>query len=382
MSKVPRVLLLLESSRSSGRSLLRGIADYAHHHGPWAFYWEPRGLEEAWPQIKSLDAQGVILRDIDKVAEVRARRLPAVVVGHSKSEVPGVINVVTDSATVARLAADHLLQCGLPNFAFCGFPDKLWSQLRGEHFRRYLAKRGHKTSFYQPPAGPSAPTWKQELRVMTRWLASLPKPVGVMACNDDRAENVIEACKIAGLHVPDQVAVIGADNDDLVCTLSDPPLSSVALNFERAGFESAKALDRLMRGRAVPNRKIIVRAIHLVARQSTDTLATQDEHVVKALRFIRTHAQENMGVIDVAKASGLSRRALEKRFRSILGHTILDEIRSSRTGQIARMLVETSLPISQIAETLNFPSPQHVARYFRKTRNMTPLEYRRHHSRK
>ncbi len=382
MQKIPRVLLLLESSRSSGRSLLRGIADYAHHHGPWAFYWEPHGLQESWPRIKTLDAQGAILRDVDQVAEVRARKLPAIVVEHSKSEIRGFINVVTDSATVSKLAADHLLQCGLQHFAYCGFPDKLWSRARGEHLQRYLAKRGHGVAFYKPPCGSSAPTWKQERHVMTKWLASLPTPVGVMACNDDRAEHVIEACKIAGLRVPDEVAVVGADNDDLVCELSDPPLSSVALNFERAGYESAHLLDQLMHGRRVRSDKIIVRATHLVARQSTDVLTIRDQHVVKALRFIRAHTAGNAPVTEVARAAGMSRRALEKRFREILGHTILDEIRRIRTDQIARMLVETNQPVAQIAERLNFPSLQHVARYFHKVKQMTPLAYRRLHGRK
>ena len=236
ISKLPRVLLLLESSRASGRSLLRGISNYARHHGTWAFYWQPHGLEEGWPRLRALDAQGIILRDVDKVEEVLARKLPAIVVEHSKSEIPGLINVVTDSEKVSQLAADHLLECGFRHFAYCGFPDKLWSHTRGKYFQRYLTKRGQQVIFYKPAVRAALSTWKQEGRVMTKWLESLPQPVGLMACNDDRAEDVIEACKIAGLRVPDQVAVVGADNDDLVCELSDPPLSSVALNFERAGY--------------------------------------------------------------------------------------------------------------------------------------------------
>jgi LacI family transcriptional regulator len=377
MHEVPRVLLLLESSRSSGRSLLRGIARYARHHGPWAFYWEARGLEESVTHLRAADADGVILRDVDLVPEVRARKLPAIVVEHTRSGIAGLVNVIVDSESVGRLAADHLLQCGFRHFAFCGFVDKPWSRVRGESFQRILATHGQDVSFFAP--APAATAWKKERVLLSRWLASLPRPVGVLACNDDRADHVIEACKMAGLRVPDEVAVVGVDNDDLVCELSDPPLSSIALNFERAGYESAQALDRLMRGGSAPSNRIIVQATHLVARQSTDVMTIEDPVVAKALRFIRTHAGEVLRVTDIAQAAGASRRALEKRFRTALNRTVLDEIRQTRTDRIARMLTETSLSVARIAEDLGFESAQHVARYFRKFKHLTPLAYRRAH---
>jgi len=381
MQKVPRVLLLLESSRASGRALLRGIANYARHHGSWVFYWQPHGLEHGWPQLDTMDAQGVILRDVDKVKEVVARKLPAVVVGHQLAEVAGLINVVTDSAKVSQLAADHLLECGLRHFAFCGYPDKLWSQARGEHFERYLSERGHRVFFY-PEREASHLTWKQERQLMARWLKSLPMPVGLLACNDDRAVDVIEVCKMTGLHLPDQVALVGVDNDDLVCELSDPPLSSVVLNFERAGYESAQALDQLMRGKKVKSNKIIVHATHLVPRQSTNVLAIQDPAVAKAVQFIRSHVRNNPCVNDVVRVAGVSRRLLEYRFRTVLGHTILQEIHRVRADQIARMLIETNLTVGEIASTLNYSSIQHVARFFRKVMNLTPLAYRKLHGKK
>lgn len=377
MHEVPRVMLLLESSRSSGRSLLRGVARYARHHGPWAFYWEARGLQESLPHLRTLDADGIILRDVDRVPEVRALNLPAIVVEHSHSGIPGLVNVIVDSESVGRLAADHLLQCGFRHFAFCGFVEKPWSRVRGESFQRILGAQGHDVSFFAPDRGATAR--KRERVMLSRWLASLPRPVGVLACNDDRAEHVIEACKMAGLRVPDEVAVVGVDDDDLVCGLSDPPLSSVALNFERAGYESARALDRLMSGKPPQADRIIVQATHLVARQSTDVLMTEDPVVAKALRFIRTHAGAGLRVADVAQAAGASRRALEKRFRDALNRTVLDEIRQLRTDRIARLLVETNLSVARIAEDLGFDNAQHVARYFRKFKHTTPLAYRRDH---
>ena len=189
---------------------------------------------------------------------------------------------------------------------------------------------------------------------MARWLAALPRPVGVMACNDDVGGRVIEACKMVGLRVPDEVGVLGADNDELVCELSDPPLSSVAIAFERAGYESARALHTMMSGSVARGQRILVRASGVVARQSTDILAMDDGQLVKALRHIRQGGATSMRVVDVARAAGLSRRVLEKRFRVKLGRSVLAEIRRVRVERIARMLAETNLTVSQIALGLGF----------------------------
>lgn len=375
--RVRRVVLLIESSRSSGRSLLRGIADYARHHGPWAFYWEPGGLEKAWPELKTLDADGIILRDVENLEDVLDYGLPAVVVGHSRHEVPGLANVITDSDTIGRLAAEHLLSCGFRQFGYCGEREAPWSVSRGESFCRRVSKDGCPVSFYLDPSRGRSGSWRAERHSMAEWLKSLPKPVGVMACNDDRGEQVIEACKSAGLSVPDEVAVIGADNDDLVCDLSDPPMSSVAINFERAGFESAAVLDRLMRGKSTPKLKILVPATHVVPRRSTDIVAVDDRQVATALRYIREHARQVISVPEVARAAGLSRRVLEKRFQRQLRRSVLQEMRRVRVAQIGRMLVDTNRPISEIGLALGYAGTEHLARYFRSEMNMTPLAYRR-----
>ncbi len=381
--RIPKVALLLESSRAAGRALLKGVADYMHHHGHWSFYWEPGGLERAWPKLKSLDLQGIILRDVGKLEEVLAFGIPAVVVGHSRAEVPGLVNVVTDSATIGRLGAEHLLGCGFKHFAYCGMRSApgertSWSKLREESFCQRLDEAGRVCHTYAM-ATAGQRSWQQERHAMIRWLRSLPRPCGLMACNDDMGKEVIEACKLGGLAVPDDVAVIGADNDELVCGLSDPPMSSVAINFERAGYEAAGVLDRLMGGaKRVPSR-IVVRASDVVPRRSTDILAVEDPGLAKALRFIRDHARESISVSQAARVAGLSRRVLEKRFRRLLNHSALDEIRRVRTDQIARLLAQTELPVTQIADTLGFEDVQHFARYFHAVKGLTPLAYRKAH---
>jgi len=338
-------------------------------------------LEKAWPVLKTLDADGIILRDTDKLDEVLAFGIPAIVVGHRNEEISGLVNVVTDSATIGRMAAEHLLRCGFSHFAFCGYASTPrehtpWSSLRGEAFSKRVVKAG-----FAAPAElvllPTRTDWREERRTLARWLESLPKPVGLMACNDDCGQQVMEACKLAGQPVPDAVGVIGADNDELVCGLSDPAMSSVGVNFERAGYKAGQVLERLMCGSGQVPSNIAVFATHVVARRSTDIVAVEDRHLAKALRFIRDHARKPLAVDEVALAAALSRRALERRFRKQIGCSILHEIRRARTDQIVRLLVETDLPVGEIACSLGFEDVQHFARYFRAAKKVSPVAYRK-----
>jgi LacI family transcriptional regulator len=387
IKKIPLIGLFVESSRSSGRELLTGIVKFAQHYGPWSFYWEAGGLEKAWPKLQTLDIDGIIFRDVDKLDEVLALRIPAIVVGHSKTEVPDMVNVVTDSEAIGEIGAEHLLSRGLKHFAYCGYGGAatpaaktesfVWSDGRQSSYQKRIEKAGFTVDAYCALAG-ATDLWPQERHKMADWLQSLPKPVGVMACNDDCGQQVVEACKLANLSIPDEVSVLGADNDELICGLSSPPMSSVAINFERAGFEAARALNDLLRGKKSARPKITVTATHVVVRRSTDYMAISDSNLQKALQFIRDHVRENIRVLDVASAAGLSRRALEIKFQREMESSVHDYIKRLRTDQIIRLLVETDLPISQIAESLGFSDIQHFARYFRAGTQMSPLAYRRH----
>lgn len=378
---VPRVALLIESARAAGRALLCGIAGYAHQNGPWSFYWEASGLEKFSGPLDGLDVDGVIMRDTDRVEEVLALGLPVVVVGHRHREFAGVPNVVTGSHAIGRMAAEHLRSCGVTNFAFCGYADSCWSEIRYEAFKHVVSLARFDCVGFNVPAGITGAPWQNQREAIADWLRQLPRPLGLMACNDDLGHEVIAAAKLAGLSVPDDVAVIGVDNDELVCGLTDPPLSSVAVNFEHAGFEAAHVLAGLMKKSGAASR-IIVNPTHVVPRRSTSLLAVEDVGLARALRFIRDRVQESPSVEAVARASGISRRALEKRFRDSLGRSVLDEIRRVRTDQIARLLVETEMPVAQIADRLGFADAQHIARYFRSAKAVSPLAYRKTHGRR
>jgi LacI family transcriptional regulator len=276
------------------------------------------------------------------------------------------------------------LACGFKHFAFCGFAETpvektAWSEIRRVFFTERIIAAGFET----PPCfaiSGSADNWTQERRSLTKWLLSLPKPVGLMACNDDCGQRVMEACRLAGLAIPDVVGVVGADNDEVICGLTDPALSSIAINFERAGYDAAHALDQMMRRlNGVPQRIMAV-ASNITARRSTDFVAADEPHLTRALQFIRDRARDGVSVNDVARSAGLSRRALEKRFRNSLGRSVLHEIRRVRTDQIARLLVETQLPVGKIADSLGFGDVQHFARYFRAGKRMSPRAYRQTYS--
>jgi LacI family transcriptional regulator len=295
------------------------------------------------------------------------------------------INVLADSEAIGRLGAEHLLHCGFKHFAFCGharlsLERTEWAEVRRDFFSRRIREAGFETpAAYTLSA--EARDWAEQRRSLAGWLQSLPKPVGLLACNDDCGQRVMEACKLAGLSVPDVVGVIGADNDEVICGLTDPPMSSVAINFERAGYEAARALDALMRRSGHVPQRILAVASHVAARRSTDFVAVEEPHLARALRRIRDQARTGVSVDEVVQAAGLSRRVLEKRFRHFLDRSILEEIRRVRTDHIARLLVETELPVAEIADLLRFEDVQHVARYFRAAKGVSPTGYRQKYGR-
>lgn len=223
----------------------------------------------------------------------------------------------TYDAAIARLAAEHLLERGFRHFAFCGDARFNWSRWREGHFRARIEAAGHALHRHEPPAGARDPA--AETVALRRWLLELPKPVGILAAYDIRGQRVLDACRGAGLAIPDEVAVLGVDNDELLCELASPPLSSVMPNTLRTGYEAAALLDRMMRGEAVRPVAHLIPPVGLVARQPTDVLALEDRAVAQAVRFIREHACEGINVGDVLQGVTLSRRVLEQRFRRLLG---------------------------------------------------------------
>lgn len=389
MTTARRVLLMLGCSRASERGLLRGIARYSRFHSPWVFYREPPFYRKppyhraTRPSPSAPLGQG---RDIDGVVAYAANAaqieaflppgLPAVVLP-IEEKISGLCSIVEEADTVGRMAAEHFLERGFARFAFCGYDRMYWSHVRQEGFVRRLAEAGFSVHLYEPPRRSAHLTGEAEQNLMADWLRGLPKPVGLMVCNDDRAQQVLEANKAAGTRIPDEIAVLGVDNDDIICALTHPPLSSIALNFEEAGYEAAAQLDRQMKGKKPVTAEILLRPTHVHTRQSTDVLAVADPAVAEALRFIRMHAGEVLCVQDVTDATSTSRRLLERRFRQAVGASIYQEIQRAHVERACRMLIETHWPLAEIATRCGFSNPVHFSVAFRRHRKVTPAQHRR-----
>lgn len=368
----------METKKAYDRGLLRGFAKYSRLYGPWMFYREPEGLEKVLPRLENWDADGIITRNSKKIRKLIAAGLPMIVVGHIESR-KWLANITVDNISVARMAAEHLLERGFKRFAYCGFDDTHWSRERGESFRKAIAEAGFECHLYKQPRLKSQRLLEKEQVLIADWLESLPKPLGLMVCNDDRGQHVTESCKIARLHVPEVVAIIGVDNDDVFCDLSSPPFSSIALDTERAGYQAAELLDKMMTIRKKVSQTIGVRPTHVVSRESTDILAIENPEVAEAVRFIREHVKELIQVGDVVDRVAISRRNLQHQFHKVIGHSIFEEITHVRIRHIARMLLETDLTISQIALALGFTDINHIARYFKRVKGISPKAYRDKH---
>ncbi len=375
--KVPRVALLIETSREYGRSFLYGIARYARLHGPWRVFRSHGDLGISRPNWTDWKVDGAIMRDVARIENRLLPDTPIIFAQHNREDYAPYPSVITNSRIIGRMGAEHFLDRGFEHFAYCGFDEYAWSRGRSRHFTDRIKEAGFRTHVFTQSKQKSLRMWKNEQHALSRWLMSLPKPLALMCCNDDRALQAVEACKAADLVVPDEVAVLGVDNDVLVCELSDPPISSVALNTEEMGYEAAKLLDSLMHGNAMSGQIIDVIGTHIVTRQSTDILAVRDQDVRAAVHFMRENANQPLQVGDVVKETCVSRRVLEKKFRSTLRRSIFDEIRRIRIENIVHLLEETDMPISAIARSAGFDGIEHVARYCRKVLGMSLRDYRR-----
>lgn len=263
---------------------------------------------------------------------------------------------------------------------FIGHPRHLYSTQREAGFRQGLSPHGQPPScFYERPSV----TYRQRGHMLAvqeglqRWVQSLPKPVGIFACHDVWGLQVVEACRLAELRVPEDVAIIGVDNDDLLCELARPSLSSVAVPAERIGYEAAALLERLLRRAKPPRQPILIPSSGIVARQSSDVLALRDSDVAAAVRFIRDHAHQPLCVADVLREVPVGRRSLERRFRAALNRGLWEEIRRVHMDRAKQLLATTVQPVAEVADKAGFSDVQQLSRVFRQETGLTPSAYRR-----
>ena len=386
MFKAPKVILLIAPTRAFDRGLLQGIARYANECGPWTFYREPPHYQAIdWKKkvsdrIGAGQVDGIIMREPERIDEIIRKKIPGICAPVTKRTIEGFINIAIDNDAVGGLAAEHLIHCGFRHFAYCGLEGIYWSIKRGEAFCKRVEEAGYACQTYVlPKARGIQALWEKEEPLLIDWLRSLPKPVGIMTCNDDRAQHVLDACHAAQIHVPSEVAIIGVDNDEFICRLANPPLSSICLNPQMLGYRAAQWLDRVMAGEKCSETIVVGKPTHVVARSSTNILLVEDQEVSDAIRFIREHADRPLQVDDVAEAVAMSRRTFQQRFSKTVGRSVHSQILRERVNRITQLLVETDLTVTQIARRLNFSSAKQLDRVFTKIQGVTPTTYRIEH---
>ncbi len=388
-TQVPQVALLLETSTEYGRGLLRGIMRFSRLHGPWSLCVAPGHFDQALPKAKSWKGNGIIARISSREMEARIGATGLPFVASSLLESSALLRVGrygeirTNSVEIGRMGAFHLIDAGLHHFAFCGFGSCNWSTDRETSFCETLQSRSrtcsthHITSANWRQRHDWIKRWERERPIMASWLRSLPKPVGVMACNDACGRDVLQVCASEGLRVPDEVAVIGVDNDEMLCELSSPPLSSIALDLDKAGYESARLLNDLMTGTANGKERLVqVEPTRVVTRRSSDVSVADDVLVAAALSFIRDHVKQTLSVDQIAEELRVSRRTIERRFLRSVGRTILSEIIRNQLRRAKQLLTETDLPCHAIGVESGFGSLKSFTRSFKQNEGTTPQAFR------
>jgi LacI family transcriptional regulator len=385
----PRIALVYPASVPWFARCLDGVRRYAREHGGWHLFSSPPTLTGAAESALTLHSMrgwkgdGILAATSDE-AELRSARkmgFPVVNLAGSSPKSFGVPRVMVNHFQAGQMAADHLLSRGLRHLAFFGWMELWYSEQRCAGFCERAAEAGVKVEILlQNPSAEARKNWSQRVGAPARWLARLPLPLGVFAAHDYRAQLVMEACHEARLRVPDDVGVIGMDNDETICKHTVPTLTSVSRNSERVGWEAAALLDRLMRGDSPPKEDLLIEPDGVVARQSTDMLYCADPVVQQTLDYMRRNLKEQFNVLTLAEHAGVAKRTLELRFRKSLGaspHELLTKLRMQHAQ--ALMAMPQKRTVEQIAVECGL-NTHTFHETFRRTTGQTPASYRRQHT--
>ena len=355
-----------------------GITRYASQYGPWEFVYKTidylDGMSSSQKENIYDKCDGFIVRGKANLDKITKYNKPIIYSGIIQESTNEHATIVTNSKAIANTAAEYFTGLGLNNYAFCGFKNIEWSKLRKENFVNALSKMNLNCKEYQLPANITSTGSRNRL---TKWLMKLDKPCGIFACNDDCARHIIEIAKLADLQIPEDLLIMGVDNDQLICSLTQPQITSIELNFEKCGYTAAQYLNEMINSDHQSNSIITVDPVRIHERQSTDITKMNDQDVAAALAYIKQNFKKAIQVTDIANETSISRRTLEKKFKKHLGRSIHSELKRLRCNHIANLLLETNLTISEICAQISFSSPEHIARQFKSLKGMSPIEFRK-----
>ncbi|MBI1347912.1 helix-turn-helix domain-containing protein [bacterium] len=382
MKHRPAIALLIETSNSYARGLLEGIIAYVRAHDAWSIWLPEQRRGEAPPEwIRDWKGDGIIARiETEEIAQIlRKTQLPVVDVSAARplTSVPW---VETDDTAIAKMAVEHLAERGFRRLAFAGDSRFNWSRFRQQAFVTACDEAGL-------PCDLAPETWQATRRKPSsaslcsfpEWLTHIEKPLGLFCCYDIKAQQVLDVCRTLNIAVPEQVAVLGVDNDPILCNLCTPPLSSVIPDAFRTGYTAAELLERMLRGETVSPQPYLIPPLGIETRQSTETLAVEDPVIAEALRFIRERARDGIDVSDVLKVVPWSRRVFESRFQQIVGRSPHQEIVRVRLSRVQQLLADTDLSLSEIAMRTGFEHPEYLSVVFKRELGITPSAYRQKH---
>lgn len=377
----PKILLVFLMRFEETTRMLQGIVQHERSHRQWSTFLDDEALAAKDPAfLRGEKWHGVISRHTTPILVENCAQLGIPLVDLNDSPpFPGVPKLRPNNTAIGHLGAEHFLERGFRHFAFCGFSNEGWACDRRDGFVEALRLAGHSCEIFDVPyPGVITPDWNaSQTKLLANWVRHLPRPCAIMACVDVRAFQVIAAAQQANLHVPEEIALLGVNNDVMRCELSHPSLSSVALNAHQSGYQAAEVLDRMLRGTKITDLDIRVDPIGVVTRLSTDILAVGDKNVTAALSFIREHACQGISVDEVVAHASASRSQLEKKFRRFIDRSPQAEIRRVQLARVKELLTESDLPLKSIAGLTGFEHIEYLSVVFKRMTGESPGQYRK-----
>ena len=384
-----RLLIISDFTEAFPSKLLKGIVNYSRKKEQWGIcrmppaYKKMIGIPGVVQWAKSWGADAVIgqFETTDDIGLFAKNGIVAVAQDF-KQRFTTIPNITADYIGTGRMAARFYLNRGFRNFGFFGFSHVWWSDERLEGFRKEVTDAGFGNSFYTYNMQEIDQLWYYEQDRLTHWLRWIPKPIAIMACDDNQGNNLVEACHTAGIKIPSEVSIMGVDNDELLCSLGSTPLSSILVDIEAGGYRTAELIEQRVLNPDTPVEDVVLKPVKIIGRMSTAAYATNDAQIQKAIQFIHRNGTKKISVEDVIAEVALSRRLLERRFKKVTGQTIYQYITDLKLKQFAQMIVDSEDQLTDIAITLGESDTKSISRRFKQLYGCSPSQWRANHQNK
>lgn len=384
-----RLLFITDYTEQFSYKMLKGITNHSDKSEKWVInrmlpsYMRTIGLEGIVEWAKKWKADVVIGQFAPGDDLSLFERKGIIVIAQDYIQVfPDVPNITADYQLTGKMAAEHFLTKGYSNFAFFGYKGVCWSEKRFEGFRDKIVASGHGDRLYLYDGQKLDNIWYYNSSELEQWLRDIPKPIAIMACDDNQGNLLLNVCNSIGIKIPNDVAVLGVDNDEVIDNLSDPTLSSIEVDIEQGGYELASMVEKMIKTPGYRGNDVVLRPVSVILRASTSVYATKDKEIVKALRFINDNIDKPIAVADILKEVPLSRRLLEIRFKKVTGSTVYSYISNRRIERFAHLLVQSNRTVSEITAMFGETDYNSICRRFKQIMGCSPIEYRKRASHK